>query len=651
MSDFVKVHGIRIAANGSIQNLVVERLAEDPAVTEPGRIWFNTSENEFKASFPDGIGGFTVRSLINTADFTEFIAQLASTQGASLIGFEGYTSSTGTISVPSGSVEDALGTIIEKMTTVEASAAHGVIVKDEGTLVLDGANTLNFVGEDVLAVRSGTGEVTIYVPAPDFAPMYNQDTGTVPNVTTTARRISNPTMGRFDIGNWSPASSQQALTNTTLAYNSPTKVGFLNEETTLTATVLGADGVTPLATHSLANVGPGSGSSSLNGITIEVSGWETDYFRFKANVNVTINLAAIIPNGGRFSVKIDHDNGILGTFTKTQGPMLFDPDAPANRPSINAFGIEKHSVVSNRWLSGVRYFSTGDQFKVTVDDIDRINEITWPNDNNVIRVLSNTEYGIPDFWLQANATDIQGWTHDWDVMNLSAEVIRSISRSNFRFIGTTAKIQGRWVDWINGTLQNSPTASVLIDTHGVGSTNLAEEFTDEARRLIGGSWAAWDPTAQLGAGDLMVINGTLRRQYGNWTTYQPTNIANYAGTNTQNQVFFREFIGSGANSNGLFHVGGVTEANLTNEQVKIWISTNGIAWYDCGKDYISGSLSDGDGCRINRDTRPIPNIEFTLGTGGSTDANSGTGGFGLFVRIEIPSGSSVAMSHIRLVNW
>ena len=107
---------------------------------------------------------------------------------------------------------------------------------------------------------------------------------------------------------------------------------------------------------------------------------------------------------------------------------------------------------------------------------------------------------------------------------------------------------------------------------------------------------------------------------------------------------------STAHSNGQFSISGVTEQNLTDDDVIIEISLNGTAWFNCNEDYLGGGLSDGNGCRANSGSTTMPDLDFTLGTGGTT--TSGTGpGWGIWLRITMPDSSSVEMESIQITDW
>lgn len=647
MADFVKIHGLRLAGASWIENLTIEKLAADPDPVEIGRIWYNSTDDVFKAAFDDGAGASIVKAFSTATDLADYVALMASAQGAANVGYDGYSASGGTFSVEGGTVADTIDALIEKVATIEAEGGDGVAVSDEGSAVLSSTKSFNFVGDDVLAVQSGPNETTVYVPTPDFAPAYNSEAAAVPSVSLTNRAIADGGSD-FEIGDWTAGTDHPATTASALTYTTGAQASFNDKTTTLTATVYGADGSTIVEQAQIVAVDDTNLVGSTANITITVSEWEADYFRYKANVSVEFRIGDMLPNGGRFQIEIAHDNSILGTFTKTQGPMFLDKNSAA--ASIASISIAENTPTIKQ-LSGVAYYTNGSTFDLALSDIDNINDSTWPANDNVVYVQSNTEYGIPNRYLTGSG-DITGWTSAWNAADLAASFVGTLARASFRYIGTAANVSCYPIDWTNGSTVNSANASILIDTYGVTSDALEEEFDDEAQRLQSDLSTAWDSTALLETTDLMVQGGVLKRQEGDWTGYTPANTADYSAANSETQVYYREFVDAGtAHSNGLLYIGGVTESNISNNDVLISISTNGTDWYSCNSDYTSGALSDGSGCRINSVSQQMPYLEFTLGTGGSTDAGSGSAGYGLFVKVEMPSGSSVEMSALRITNW
>ena len=61
MAQFTRIHGISLANNSWIENLHVERLAADPVPAQPGRVWFNVTEKNFKFSSLDANGAVIIR--------------------------------------------------------------------------------------------------------------------------------------------------------------------------------------------------------------------------------------------------------------------------------------------------------------------------------------------------------------------------------------------------------------------------------------------------------------------------------------------------------------------------------------------------------------------------------------------------------------
>jgi len=74
MANFPTYHGITLAANSYVENLVVEKLAFDPVPVEAGRIWFNTTDKVFRQSSLDGVGAVTVFTFSTLEDLTAAVA-------------------------------------------------------------------------------------------------------------------------------------------------------------------------------------------------------------------------------------------------------------------------------------------------------------------------------------------------------------------------------------------------------------------------------------------------------------------------------------------------------------------------------------------------------------------------------------------------
>lgn len=81
MADFPIFHGITLASNAFIENLVVEKLAADPTPVEAGRVWYNTTDKVFRQSTLDTNGAVIVRTFATAEDLAAEIARAEAAEG------------------------------------------------------------------------------------------------------------------------------------------------------------------------------------------------------------------------------------------------------------------------------------------------------------------------------------------------------------------------------------------------------------------------------------------------------------------------------------------------------------------------------------------------------------------------------------------
>ncbi len=454
-----------------------------------------------------------------------------------------------------------------------------------GVSLGSGLDTLNFVNgldpDGHAGVRAQvndtfTNQVDAYIHPPDFVSHFNTSDGTtnaaVPNWATFARYLSAP--GTFDITGWAAGSSYGGFHQTPggaggpLNYNLAGNFSILLDDgtTTLTVTVTSADG-TVLGTH-MVNINAGAYSATVNNVTITHSALAADSFKFQASLSISVLIDNMIPQGGKYSIAMVHDNGADGIFSYNSGNMFHDPNSTA-ATIANPTIAENTPVV--RWLSGIQYYNIGSTFDIGIPDIDNINMESYPQP---FLNADCAEYGIPNFNLSGG--DLTAWTSAWDNINASYSGTHSITSVNYRFIGTDANVNGRWVDWVNGGWQVSPNAAVCIDTFGTEATDLAEYFTDESRRLteydLGGAYtagAAWDSTQDMGAYDdnqgLLIQLGNTRTRHTDWNIYAPGMAANpdytgFAGWGT----YYRRFVDASSSDRGSCRLTFAGDPNIVN---------------------------------------------------------------------------------------
>jgi hypothetical protein len=156
MAAFPKFHGIALANNSWVENLVVENLAEDPIAASPGRVWFNTTSKSWKASFLNDVGAVITKNLNTKEEFDAFVSDLASTsatKGTNLVGYEGKAGTNGQFSVTASTLKSSLDSIVDAIDAAEQA------ISDIGT-----GNLANMQTEiDNTQTGAGLSEAGAYV--------------------------------------------------------------------------------------------------------------------------------------------------------------------------------------------------------------------------------------------------------------------------------------------------------------------------------------------------------------------------------------------------------------------------------------------------------------------------------------------------------
>src|SRR5574343_736721 len=427
---------------------------------------------------------------------------------------------------------------------VPASSGGGpgtVSVYDEGVLVRAGVSEIDFVGADVLALGPGglPSRVRVYIPPPAFLSHWNTADGTngpqfvTESISRTTTHISTPVGGEgtpFRTGGWAGSNQDTTRSNTvTLTTAAPT-TGW-GGDSTMTVTVMDADGVTPLEAYTTPPITANATHVAPTGrITVAVTGFAVDSIRYQARVTITVNVLSILSTagrqGGRYNVvatqTTDSSTDGSGPYTYTQTAVFLDTDPFT--PSLTGLTIaETAGFVTTKHLSGVEYYTLGSRFTVAISDIDYLNA-------NTARTVGNVEIAGPEYGLPAlsqspfgvGAANFAGWTNNNDNTNASYNKTDwAITAASYRLMSPTASIDAYPRDpWASGALVASANANVLIDTYAANSTALAEYFNDETYREDPASFpgdGTCDSTSTLVAGQAQVWNGQLVTP--NTTTY------------------------------------------------------------------------------------------------------------------------------------
>ena len=140
---FKEVHGIRLAPGSSVANLIIERVAQDPATLEVGRFWYNIGDKQYKLVNIDNDGKVYIQVLPSAQTLADtldtLLNTLASTEagkGTDLIGFAG---------IKNGETEVvSSGTLTSKIVDLYSKVAN--VANSSGTL-----------SEDLTSIEEGKG--------------------------------------------------------------------------------------------------------------------------------------------------------------------------------------------------------------------------------------------------------------------------------------------------------------------------------------------------------------------------------------------------------------------------------------------------------------------------------------------------------------
>jgi hypothetical protein len=360
------------------------------------------------------------------------------------------------------------------------------------------------------------------------------------SISRTAARISTPAGGEgipFKTGGWAGADHAGTL-SAVVTFTTPGETTGFGAGSSMAVTIYDADGITAIESY----VTPGLGTNGLHvspsgNISVTITAYGADGTRFKANASVSVDIGAILSgfgrSGGRYHVRIIHttDPATDGTgpFSYTQTDVFLDTNP--STPSINGTVVvaEVGGSIVTKHLSGLEYYTTGSQFDVSVTDIDNLNENTSKPSGNLI--LVGTSYGLAQLThspFGVGSSYFTGWTNSHNVQDVSYQKPDwAISAGSYRYSGSTANVAGTPADpWASGVPVLSTSASVLVDTFGVTSTNTVQTFDDESKRLENDFTTSWDSTDTLAAGEAMVFGGYLQvpnttSPTSNWSAYKP----------------------------------------------------------------------------------------------------------------------------------
>lgn len=385
--------------------------------------------------------------------------------------------------------------------------------------------------------------------------------------------------------------------------------------------------------------------NSTNGFISVMEIQKFNNFRMWQRGRVRINVTISILRQGYNYITIMHESP---DGTQITQPLKFFYDNANSRPTIEQdISLEEELLISTKYVSGVRYYSIGDQFRTAL---------------SAYRIFQNTYNQIPlklDFPgmrevdIEYNHVDVTGPMNPprtGDFFDFNSVLMLD----EFNEYSINARLHAQTFDPFGaGQDAFSGSNNVLVNTFTNGSTDLIEYFRDEIYRLPSGDYdvppsprfGIWNSQSHLTNGSALLFDRKLKYANINFTGYRPTQTANYS-TFTGSQTYYRAFYKRVPKNSGVLTINGLTLAELLTSQIKIDIKLPGqTGWLSLNKNYDVSVFTgaDGDGCLLISSGNT-----FTYSSGTFSTANSG---YMVVMKITLDSASTPELTYVEMGGW
>jgi hypothetical protein len=451
-------------------------------------------------------------------------------------------------------------TITDYNTNATYSNINNIIFRGQ-TVTVPGATA-----NGVLAVDGGSNAVIVWIPAPSYVDFFNEGTAEISPISTTTRDLGDP-HGDYDIGSWASSlnTPRPSINVSSISYTSTDFSVYDNVNTDLYFNFYGADGTTILASASYDLTSVGSVTS--NGITINVTDFQTDQDKYKATATFVATFSSIptISAGGRFSVELIHGNSADGTYSYTSPDIFYDADGASSNANIDIANGGTVSIQENnaelKWLSGIAYYDTDSTFTFSVTEIDNLNDQSFPqgttNNSNsstghqLIVSPNNMAITTTNYF---HGNDFTGWSQDYDIQSLAVSYIATVNQPNAlipnldssnNLLTANGSIDASIYDWGLVETENSPDYIALFDTQNNVSTDLIDQVGDEDKRLdlsnMTYNSGSWSQSAVLAGDALQVMFDRIVYPQHDFSGYYPQvnidNARNYTSSGASSVSF------------------------------------------------------------------------------------------------------------------
>ena len=355
------------------------------------------------------------------------------------------------------------------------------------------------------------GSIMVWIPAPNYVSYFSPTLGTGDYnryvMSPTVNTITGVADGEYSIGTWNIGNDfTSSTTRPVRVYNSlftafttgNSYFSFPTQNTSMTFTLYAGDGTTVLRSIVATNInGNYVYTSAPTGLTLTISSWTTDNDRWKAKAVGTIDVATILPYGGRFSWKIEHNNGsgpgynnvglpTTGIYSfSSPSPLFYDVDlGEDSQTSSSSIGnvVFDEKTPTNVYYSGVAFYDIGSTFGFTVSGINLLNDLTIPDTKQIdinayYMAISGTFDGYADGSKSSIGTQITGWTYSWNKSGLTFSRTGTVNSTgqyipDFADLSTTS---------VTNTLDNSKLSYIQSKIYDLG---LANTYTTSTKNML-----------------------------------------------------------------------------------------------------------------------------------------------------------------------
>lgn len=330
---------------------------------------------------------------------------------------------------------------------------------------------------------------------------------------------------------------------------------------------------------------------------MEISKYETNNdWQFG---KIRINIKPEVLRDGYNEIYIVHQV-VENSYTTKVYKFFFDNSQ--NEPISDVLDITEDTLNSSRYLSGVRYYSIGDNFEFGAEIsnlfdntyIDSPVKLSFPGLGPIdieigdLAGLSSPP-AIGDIALYENNLILDAY----DEYSIDAQVELTISNSFNEYVSHTAN------------------KNILVNTYSQNSTNKIEPFFDERYRLPAGGYdnipsqitGQWGSSSPLGDDEALIFDQQLQYANLNFQDFLPSQSVDYS-SNVEDQWYYRAFKDIEAHNNGLILLEGINKENLLSNKIIVDIKLpSQTGWLSLNKKYDPSSFEgdDGDGCLVNVD--------------------------------------------------